>query len=169
MYPIDFGNSSYMVSIPIENVSHAAVNLRRLLGEIDYRGIFSAEFKYDARDRQFKILEINARPWWYVEFASVCGVDVCSLAYRDALGRKSRSIRNYRTSVKSVHPYFDLYACLEQLRRKELTIRQWAGSWIGAQLPVLCSDDPFPGLAWWIGRTWCKISGSNDLQNKLNL
>lgn len=169
MYPVDFGNSSYMVSIPVESVSGAAENLKRLLGAIDYRGIFSAEFKYDTRDRQFKILEINARPWWYVEFAAICGADVCSLAYRDALGRNLRPRRDYRTGVRSVHPYFDLYACLEQLRKKELTIAQWAGSWIGARLPVLCSDDPLPGLAWWIGRAWCKVVGSNDLENRLNL
>ena len=35
---------------------------------------------------EFKILEINARPWWYVELASRCGVDVCTMSYRDAFG-----------------------------------------------------------------------------------
>ena len=53
---------------------------------VSYRGIFSAEFKCDDRDGFFKILEVNARPWWYVEAAACAGMDVCSMAYHDALG-----------------------------------------------------------------------------------
>ena len=76
MYPDDFGNSSYMRSVACSEISQAVDDLKRLLSAISYRGIFSAEFKYDDRDGKYKILEINARPWWYVEFAAICGVDV---------------------------------------------------------------------------------------------
>jgi len=60
-----------------------------------YRGVFSAEFKFDHRDDHFKILEVNCRPWWYVEFAGVCGVDVVEMAYRDALGLPIHTVGPY--------------------------------------------------------------------------
>jgi D-aspartate ligase len=162
MYPTDFGNSSYMVSIPVEDVYSAAENLKRLLQEINYRGIFSAEFKFDERDRQFKILEINARPWWFIEFADVCGVDVCKFAYRDALGEKVRPVKSYRTGVRLVHPYFDIHICVNLIKEGKLSIISWIRSWIGAKYTALCFDDPLPAFAWWLKRIWFKVTGQSS-------
>ena len=85
-----------MQSVPLSEVAPAAESLTALLDRLAYRGVFSAEFKKDSRDGQFKILEINARPWWYVEFASRCGVDVCTMSYRDALDLPVTSVTDYQ-------------------------------------------------------------------------
>lgn len=82
--PPDFGNSSYCVSVALGEVDPALPGLVTLLQRLHYRGIFSAEFKRDARDGRFRILEVNARAWWYVEFAARCGVNVVEMAYLDA-------------------------------------------------------------------------------------
>jgi len=58
--------------------------------------VFSAEFKFDERDGLFKLLEVNARPWWYVDFADRCGVDVCGMAFRDALGEEIEPVTGYK-------------------------------------------------------------------------
>ncbi len=50
MFPPDFGNSTFTESIPLEEIRAAEESLRRLLSGIGYRGVFSAEFKFDARD-----------------------------------------------------------------------------------------------------------------------
>src|SRR5919106_2363940 len=42
MYPRDFGNSTYHVSVPAEEVAGAAGHLERMLAAVEYRGIFSA-------------------------------------------------------------------------------------------------------------------------------
>ena len=76
MSPPDFGNSTLMVSVPLEQTGNAVETLRTLFADIRYQGIFSAEFKRDSRDGTFNLIEVNARPWWYVEFAARCGVDV---------------------------------------------------------------------------------------------
>ena len=52
MYPPDFGNSTYMVSVPIATVQPAMDALETLLRHLRYRGIFSAEYKRDAARRQ---------------------------------------------------------------------------------------------------------------------
>lgn len=162
MFPIDFGNSTYMVSVGIDKVQQAADELKRFLPAIGYRGIFSAEFKFDERDGLYKILEINARPWWFVEFAATSGVDVCTMAYRDALGIKVPQVNSYRVGVRSVHPYFDLNICMQEVKNGDMSYYSWARSWIGAKYPVLCSDDPLPALTWWSKRIYAKLLGGTQ-------
>jgi len=95
MFPPRLGNSTFISSVALDELESAVFSLEFLLDQIKYRGIFSAEFKLDSRDHTFKLIEINARPWWYVEFAARCGVDVCSMAYRDALELPMRTVTRY--------------------------------------------------------------------------
>jgi D-aspartate ligase len=85
MHPGKLGNSTFIESVPLRNLHGAIFPLEYLLEQMSYRGIFSAEFKYHLRDRTFKRIEINARPWWYMEFAAHCGVDVVSMATNPAV------------------------------------------------------------------------------------
>lgn len=153
MYPPDFGDSTHMVSVPLRDVGPAVQSLRAILAAICYRGIFSAEFKLDARDGAFKILEINARVWIYVEFAGRCGVDVCTMAYRDALGLPVGNVPAYRSGVRLVSPYMDLAAVRYAWAQRQLSVGGWLRSWIGAQQPHFNWTDPLPGL-----RDWCDTS-----------
>jgi predicted ATP-grasp superfamily ATP-dependent carboligase len=146
MYPSDFGNSTHMVSVARDRVADAIATIQRLMERVGYRGIFSAEFKYDDRDGLFKILEVNARPWWYVEFAARCGVDVCSMAYRDALGLPVEPAGAYRVGRTCVFPYYDYGACRELSRRGQLSLWAWARSWLAAEQPVFRWSDPVPAV-----------------------
>jgi predicted ATP-grasp superfamily ATP-dependent carboligase len=147
MYPPDFGNSTYHRSVPLDEVADALPHLRRLLGELRYSGIFSAELKRDARDGVPKLLEVNARPWWYVEFAAQCGVDVCSLAYRDALGLPLDPPRGYRAGRTCVLPGADVRAFLSLRRRGGAALAPWLRSWAGASHAVWSLDDPVPAAS----------------------
>jgi predicted ATP-grasp superfamily ATP-dependent carboligase len=147
MFPVDFGNSSYMVSVALDEVAAAVAAVQGLLRHVRYRGIFSAEFKYDERDGLFKILEVNARPWWYVEFAARCGVDVCTMAYRDALGLPVERAAAYRVGRTLVFPYYDVGACRELRRRGELSLWKWARSWLTAERPMFRWSDPLPATS----------------------
>jgi predicted ATP-grasp superfamily ATP-dependent carboligase len=146
MHPVDFGNSSCMVSIPLDDIHDAVGSLRRLLSEINFNGIFSAEFKFDERDREFKIIEVNARPWWYIEFASRCGVNVCEMAYADALGEEVDEIRNYRTGAHLVYLWHDFKACSNPLSRGDTSILTCIAQWIRSWRPIFAWDDPWPGV-----------------------
>jgi D-aspartate ligase len=149
MAPPDFGDSSHMVSVPIDAVEPAVHSLHQILGALNYRGIFSAEFKQDARDGAFRILEVNARVWIYVEFAGRCGVDVCSMAYRDALGLELGAQPSYRCGVRLVAPYIDIVAARYAWQRSQLTSWEWLKSWTGAQQPHFNWTDPAPAVHEW--------------------
>lgn len=147
MDPPDFGNSTAMFSVPLGEVSDATKSLDRLLTAVGYRGIFSAEFKRDQRDGVFKILEVNTRAWWYVEFAADCGVNVCGMAYRDARGLPVEPVTSYAVGARCVYPYYDWGARKHLSKGARPPLSTVLGFWIGAAQPIFRWDDPLPALA----------------------
>jgi len=146
MYPLEFGNSTATKTIALSEAEPAAQSLRLLLERIGYHGIFSAEFKRDDRDGLFKILEVNARPWWFVEFAARSGVDVCERSYREALGEHRPAVLSYETGRKCVYPRRDL-ECRRALARTPhpLSMTSMLRFWAGADQLTMSWDDPSPG------------------------
>jgi len=57
-----------------------------LLDGFGYHGISQVEFKRDARDGRFKLMEINPRLWQWHGLAAACGVDLPRIAYADLTG-----------------------------------------------------------------------------------
>jgi predicted ATP-grasp superfamily ATP-dependent carboligase len=146
MSPPDFGNSTLMISVPVSDTGDASATLKSLFKDIGYRGIFSAEFKRDQRDGAFNLIEVNARPWWYVEFAARCGVNVCALAIRDALGEPVETISGYAVGRRCVFPYYDLQAVRAERLAGRLGLLGWASSWLGPYQPVFRWSDPLPSV-----------------------
>ena len=146
MSPPDFGNSTFQVSVALSETGDAAETLKTLLADIGYRGIFSAEFKRDARDGEFNLIEVNARPWWYVDFAARCGVNVCEMAIRDALGKPVESLSGYAVGRRCVFPYYDLQAVRDERAAGRLGVLGWASSWLGPYQPVFRWSDPLPAI-----------------------
>jgi D-aspartate ligase len=157
MYPPDFGNSTYFVSVDLDEVRGAVASMDTLLASVHYRGIFSAEFKRDDRDGEFKLLDVNARPWWYVDFAVRSGADVVTASYRDALGLPVATAVRYRVGATCMYPYYDYYAS----RGDRWTGRRfaaWMAALAKAQQPVFTWADPMPGLtlASGLARGWTR-------------
>jgi predicted ATP-grasp superfamily ATP-dependent carboligase len=148
MHPPDFGNSSAMVTVPLEEVAPASADLERLLHALRYRGVYSAEFKRDERDGVFRLLEINARPWWYVEFAARCGVDVVMMSYLDALGIEVPEVTAFDVGRELIYPLYDVRACL-RADGSTLSgrVRKLVASWVRADWAACAWDDPWPPLA----------------------
>lgn len=146
MYPEKLGNSTLTKSVPLAEVEGAVLCLKYLLEEVRYRGIFSAEFKYDQRDGILKLIEVNARPWWYVDFAHRCGVDVCTMAYRDALGLPVAPILNYEIGRRCVFPINDLRAWRKEHRRGEASVWSLLETWFRSDATPFHWNDPGPAL-----------------------
>lgn len=148
IHPPGFGNSSYCESVPLEDVQGAVDAVSRLLERLDYRGIFSAEFKRDARDGTFRILEVNTRAWWYVEFAARCGVNVCGMAFRDAQGLPVEPpARAYKVGSGCVNLAGDLKAAWSRESMWRDPPHRVIVQWLRAHFLVFRFDDPRPGFA----------------------
>ena len=146
MNPPDFGNSTCTISVPIEEVGPAIASLERLLQGLRVRGIFSAEFKRDPTDGIFKMLEMNARPWWYIGFAEACGMNMPLLSYQDALRLPMEAVPDYRTGVRCVFVQRDWGACQALRKAGRIGLRECIRDWIWSEKPIAAWDDPMPAF-----------------------
>jgi predicted ATP-grasp superfamily ATP-dependent carboligase len=146
MNPPLFGNSTYMRSIALADAADIVATVDRVIAASGLRGIFSVELKRDARDGVAKVLDVNARPWWYIEFATQCGVNVCELAYRDALGMPLPAQPAYTVGRTCVFPVFDYAGCVRLHRAGELSLGDWMRSWLQADQPIFSWRDPLPAV-----------------------
>ena len=146
-FPAEFGFSSCLVSVPLAEVGDAVANLDRLLASIHYRGIFNAQLKRDPRDGLHKFFEVNSRPFWSMALAGACGVDLCEMAYRDALGLPVEPVTDYPVGRLWVYPNQDVRACWDLLRNGSFAPLAWLRSWAGATNATFAWDDPAPAAA----------------------
>jgi predicted ATP-grasp superfamily ATP-dependent carboligase len=59
----------------------------RAIRHFGYRGLADVEFKWDPRASVWKLLDINPRPWLWINLPAACGVNLAWAAYLDAVGR----------------------------------------------------------------------------------
>ena len=85
-YPIDFGFTSTFVETVVQpDVEQAAC---RFLASLGYSGLVEIEFKYDARDGAFKILDVNTRTWTWIALGAAAGVDFVAIEWQLANGER---------------------------------------------------------------------------------
>jgi predicted ATP-grasp superfamily ATP-dependent carboligase len=51
-----------------------------------FTGVAEVEYKWDARSAEYKLIEINARPWDQHRLGAACGADLIYLAYCEHAG-----------------------------------------------------------------------------------
>jgi D-aspartate ligase len=146
MSPPDFGNSTLFESVLPSVIPDAVETVTTLLTHLKFRGIFSVELKRDERDGICRLIEVNARPWWYVEFAAQCGVDLTAMYVADALGEPVRSVDTFQVGKACVYPYYDYFACRAMRKSGELSMLDWARSWLTSTQPVFRWNDPLPAM-----------------------
>lgn len=146
MYPPDFGDSSYLTTVPLTEAKSAEKSIRTLLAEVPYRGIFSVEFKVDERDSEFKLIEVNTRAWVYIEFAAQCGVDVTYMTYLDALGQTVPRVDTYPIGRSMSFLPNDLHSALAMIQAGKLGAFEWLKSQIKAFPSIMSLDDPLPDI-----------------------
>ena len=148
MYPSDFGNSTAMESVSLLEVQGAVESLKSLLTHAAYYGMFSAEFKYDDRDGLWKIIEVNVRPWWYVEFAARCGVNVMAALVHDLIGAPPANSIPFQCGKKMVNMYTDWAQLRSSATRGAYAMCSRVVDWLGSSCTVFTWSDPLPGIVW---------------------
>jgi D-aspartate ligase len=146
MEPPRLGNTSSAVTIPATDVAEPIAVTRKIIEAVRHRGVFSAEFKFDARDGHFKILEINARPYWYIAHTAAAGLDLAWMSYLDALDLPVPRIWSYRTGVFGLYEIHDAVA----LKRSWSLGRRPDGPvlrpWLTGHRALFWWSDPGPAL-----------------------
>jgi len=147
-------DSSCTVTIPLEEAKAMVHTLERLFPALRYRGIFNAQFKYDERDGQFKLLEINPRFGNSVIATVSCGVNTVEMAYRDALGLPVDCVAEYPIGRYWIRAAYDRRVCRQRIRAGQLTIGDWLRTRIGAVQDIFSWDDPLPAIVNFTQAKW---------------
>jgi D-aspartate ligase len=121
----------------------------RLAKETGYRGVIDIGFRYDARDDEFKILDVNPRVGASFRlFVDDLGHDVVRAMYADLVGRDFKSGSSI-PGRKWIVENYDLRSSITYFARGELTVGRWIGSLRGVEEAAWFARDdvaPFAGM-----------------------
>lgn len=143
-FPMDFGRASTCV----ETVDEPAViePSVRMLQAMKFTGIVETEFKLDTRDGQYKLLDINARPWGWHSLGGRAGVDFSYLVWLQACGAPIPESRP-QIGVRWLRASTDLRTVILEILRGRLSLSEYVRSLRGPRESAIFSpDDPWPGL-----------------------
>ena len=143
-YPIDFGYSSSFVETL--DVPEIVAPSERLLGAIHYTGIVEVEYKFDARNGRYKLLDINPRLWTWSPLGARAGMDFPYLLWQMMQGMPVAEQRA-PAGVRWVRMSTDVPAAFQEMLRGRLNLRSYLGSLRSPlQFALVAADDPLPGL-----------------------
>jgi predicted ATP-grasp superfamily ATP-dependent carboligase len=143
-YPIDFGYSSSFVET--FDVPEIVAPSQRLLEAIGYTGIVEVEYKFDSRDRRFKLLDINPRLWTWSPLGGRAGMDFPYLLWKMMQGMPVKGQRA-PAGVRWVRMSTDVPAAFQEMLRGRLKLREYLQSLHGPmQFALVAADDPLPAL-----------------------
>lgn len=144
-----------------EAVERAAA---RFLKAIGYRGIVDMGFRYDARDGQYKLLDVNPRIGaTFRLFVATNGVDVARALYLDLTGQPVPAAAA-RAGRKWLVENYDTVSSIRYLRDRRLTPAGWLRSFRGVEERAwFAVDDPVPWAVMWLrflARAPLRLSGA---------
>lgn len=144
-YPPTFGDGSCQRTVDAPAVADLS---RRLLSAFNYRGLVGVEFKWDIRDKTYRLMEINARTVSGNQLAISAGIDFPWIAYRHLSGFNDAPTPPFQTQVKYVNEEWDVQAFWALRKAGRLTFWSWVSSLRGTKAWALSAlDDPLPLLA----------------------
>jgi predicted ATP-grasp superfamily ATP-dependent carboligase len=143
-YPIDFGYSSSFVETL--DVPEIVAPSRRLLAAIHYTGLVEVEYKRDARDGRYKLLDINPRLWTWSPLGDRAGIDFPYLLWQMMVGRPVTE-QTGRTGVRWIRMCTDVPAAIHEMLRGRMSLGTYLRSLRGpVKFALMAADDPLPGL-----------------------
>ena len=143
-YPVDFGySSSFVETLDVPEIVPPS---RRLIRATRYTGLVEIEYKLDARDGRFKLLDINPRLWTWATLGARAGTDFPYLLWSMLVGEQVHK-RTARAGVRWVRMSTDIPAALHDIFRGRLGLREYLRSLRGPiEFALVAKDDPLPGV-----------------------
>jgi D-aspartate ligase len=143
-FPVSTGVTSLGVCRRNETVEKITAEFMRAIG---YQGILDIGYRYDLRDGQYKVLDVNPRiGCTFRLFVATSGMDVARALYLDLTGQPviPAPVKDGR---KWIVEDFDAFSSLACGREGKLTLKDWAKSLIGIEeTACFALDDPLPLL-----------------------
>jgi predicted ATP-grasp superfamily ATP-dependent carboligase len=129
-YPPNFGSASLAESMPNEEVERISVEF---LEAVKFHGLCGSEFKYDERDNEYKMIEINIRPQLWEDLTRIAEKEIMWTAYCDLAGLSIPEQHDQKNGVKWVYVTRDIFSALWQIKNSGLSLFDWIKSYKGTK------------------------------------
>jgi len=128
--PVYTGMTALGMCLPNPAIESATKTLVRAVG---YKGILDIGYRYDARDGQYKLLDVNPRLGaTFRLFVGHDGMDVTRAEYLHFTGQPIPA-SSICTGRKWILEDADLVSCIQYYRDGVLSLREWFGSYRGIE------------------------------------
>ena len=169
-HPLEFGRaSSFVECVEVPDIVEPS---QRLLRSIGFTGIVEIEFKRDARDGAYKLLDINPRVWGWHTLGSAVGLDFPYLLWKLIRGEAIPEV-HAQSSARWIRMLTDVRAAYGEVVRGRLSVMEYLRSYLPPlQFAIFAADDPLPMLgdapylAWLACRRWHRASKQRMLQER---
>jgi predicted ATP-grasp superfamily ATP-dependent carboligase len=154
-FPVNTGVTSLGVCLRNEKVQKTTAEFMKAIG---YRGILDIGYRYDRRDGEYKVLDVNPRiGCTFRLFAATNGMDVALALYLDMTGQPIAADAQAAEGRKWIVEDFDLFSALRSCRDGTLSLKEWVRSMRGVQeAACFALDDPLPFLFMGVA-DWCEL------------
>lgn len=144
-HPPEYGVGIVQRTIPMNETLRRQG--RTLLSALNYRGFATVEFKRDARDGEYKLMEINARPSMVQRMFRKAGLNFAKLTVDDMMGRPVDGDYSYRPNVYCIHNSADIYHIKRFAKRGLSGLREYFNPYFARRkvflLPPIHDPGPF--------------------------
>lgn len=139
-YPYHHGMASVAETMSLPAATARAA--QALLEEAGFHGISQVEFKYDARDQRYKLLEINGRSWLWVKLAAFSGVNLPLIQYYDLTGdaRLAAAVAEPQNDARFF--VYDFHVALNRMAAERRRIDELAQT--KTMIPAIYHDGEVP-------------------------
>ena len=143
-FPAHTGVTSLGVCLRNETVERTTVDFMKVIG---YHGILDIGYRYDRRDGQYKVFDVNPRVGCTFRlFTATNGMDVARALYLHLTGQPVAPAQAAE-GRKWIVEDFDLFSAIRGWRDHTLTLKDWVRSLRGIQESACFGlDDPLPFL-----------------------
>ncbi len=145
-HPPAFGQACASRTVPmIHEIQDFSL---KLLRSFSYHGVSSVEFKFDDRDDQYKLMEINNRPVLPERHFHAAGINFPYIAYLDFVENVKLPKPDYNTEIYWIHNFFDIRELVRSLKLGKFNLKEFFKPyWQKKVFSVPFFDDPLPFLA----------------------
>ena len=143
-YPIHFGIGSSAESYKYPELENIG---KKLFTSIGYRGVGSAEFKYDNKDSKLKLIELNPRYWQQNSLSDYCGMNFPVMDYLEATDQSPTIVDSFQENLKWINISLDFDSYLNYKKEGSITFRKWLKDLQGKKtISNFSWDDKIPFL-----------------------
>jgi predicted ATP-grasp superfamily ATP-dependent carboligase len=117
----------------------------KLLRSLSYHGMSSIEFKFDSRDKKYKLMEINVRPVIPERLFVAAGMNFVYVSFLDLVRDVRRAVPSYEPDIYWIHNFFEAEQFPKDFMSNSLNVSDCIRPYMKKK--VFCVpffDDPLP-------------------------